>query len=109
MTGGEVLIREVVPSHLSSCLAVLTKAGCRVSCGPNWVRLTAPPRLGELGTIKTMPYPGFPTDMQSVMMAAAAVADGPPSLWRISLRAATAMFRSSASWGQTLWWRAGRR
>ncbi len=76
MTGGEVLIREVVPSHLSSCLAVLTKAGCRVSCGSNWVRLTAPPRLGELGTIKTMPYPGFPTDMQSVMMAAAATAQG---------------------------------
>ena len=40
------------------------------------MRLTAPERLRGFGTIKTMPYPGFPTDMQSVMMAAAATARG---------------------------------
>jgi UDP-N-acetylglucosamine 1-carboxyvinyltransferase len=76
MTGGDILVRRVNPGHLSSCLSVLAGAGCRVAAGPDWIRLTAPPRLREMGTIKTMPYPGFPTDMQSVMMAAAVIARG---------------------------------
>ena len=76
MTGGDIVVERVAPGHLSSCLSVLASAGCRVSAGPDWVRLRAPERLRELGTIKTMPYPGFPTDMQSVMMAAAATARG---------------------------------
>ena len=77
MTGGDLLAKEVVPGHLASSLSVLAQAGCRVVTGPDWVRLTAPRRLAGFGTVKTRPYPGFPTDMQSVMMAAAAVADGP--------------------------------
>ena len=76
MTGGELLLEQVDPGHLASCLSVLGGAGCQVSVGPDWVRLTAPERLRGFGTIKTMPYPGFPTDMQSVMMAAAATARG---------------------------------
>ena len=77
MTGGELLARGVIPGHLDSSLSVLARAGCRIAAGPDWVRLAAPRRLSGFGTVKTMPYPGFPTDMQSVMMAAAAVADGP--------------------------------
>lgn len=76
ITGGDILVERVSPGHLSACLSVLASAGCRVAAGPDWIRLTAPPRLREMGTIKTMPYPGFPTDMQSVMMAAAATARG---------------------------------
>lgn len=76
MTGGELLAEGVDPGHLSSCLSVLSGAGCRISQGPDWVRLSAPGRLKSFGTLKTMPYPGFPTDMQSVMMAAAATAQG---------------------------------
>ncbi len=76
MTGGELLAQDVVPGHISSCLSLLEGAGCRVETGPDWVRLTAPARLEAFGTVKTMPYPGFPTDMQSVMMAAATVARG---------------------------------
>ena len=76
MTGGELLAQDVVPGHISSCLSLLEGAGCRVETGPDWVRLTAPERLEAFGTVKTMPYPGFPTDMQSVMMAAATVARG---------------------------------
>lgn len=76
MTGGDLLVEQVDPGHLSSCLSVLAGAGCRVTAGPDWVRLAAPRRLRGFGTVKTMPYPGFPTDMQSVMMAAAATARG---------------------------------
>lgn len=76
MTGGELLAQDVVPGHISSCLSLLEGAGCRVETGPDWVRLAAPERLEAFGTVKTMPYPGFPTDMQSVMMAAATVARG---------------------------------
>ena len=76
ITGGEHLVKRVVPGHLASSLAVLSQAGCQVTAGSDWVRLAAPQRLSAFGTVKTMPYPGFPTDMQSVMMAAATVADG---------------------------------
>ena len=76
MTGGELVAQRVEPGHLFSCLSVLAGAGCRVQTGRDWVRLTAPERLSGFGTVKTMPYPGFPTEMQSVMMAAAAVARG---------------------------------
>ena len=76
VTGGEVVVERVVPGHLSSTLAVLSAAGCRIAAGADWVRLSAPARLREMGAVKTMPYPGFPTDMQSVMMAAAATARG---------------------------------
>lgn len=76
MTGGELLVERVEPGHLSSCLSVLTGAGCEIKTGSNWVRLTAPKKLKGFGTVKTMPYPGFPTDMQSVMMAAASTAQG---------------------------------
>ena len=76
MTGGELVAERVEPGHLSSCLSLLAGAGCRIKTGKDWVRLTAPRRLAGFGTVKTMPYPGFPTDMQSVMMAAASVARG---------------------------------
>lgn len=76
LTGGEVLLTGVDPSHLLTGLAYLSNAGCVTRTSLNTVWLKAPARLRELGILKTQPYPGFPTDMQAVMMAVATKAEG---------------------------------
>lgn len=76
ITGGSLELTGIKPGHVLSMLAVLSNAGCIVRTGVNDLSLTAPRRLRELGTIKTGPYPGFPTDMQAVMMAAATTTEG---------------------------------
>lgn len=76
ITGGRVELTSVRPAHLLSTMAILSNAGCTVTTAIDRVTLIAPRRLRELGTIKTGPYPGFPTDMQAIMMAVATAADG---------------------------------
>lgn len=70
-TGGELLLTNLDPGHLLTALAYLSNAGCTVRTTMNSVWLRGPERMKELGIIKTQPYPGFPTDMQAVMMATA--------------------------------------
>ncbi len=76
VTGGELLLRGVQPLHLSAVLSVLEEAGCALLAKSDTVHLKAPQRLGRIRTVRTMPYPGFPTDAQAPIMAMAAVADG---------------------------------
>ncbi len=75
-TGGAVTLRRCCPSHLSAVFPVLEEAGCRLACKDDSVRIIAPARLRRLGTVRTMPYPGFPTDGAAPLLAAACTADG---------------------------------
>lgn len=68
-TGGEVTVKDVCPEHLSAVLAVLADCGCEIEKGESFVRLRAPKTLLSVNSIKTMPYPGFPTDAQSLFLA----------------------------------------
>ena len=68
--GGEVELRRVHPRHLSTVTAALHAAGCQVSGGEGQIVLRSDGRLRAAGTIRTAPYPGFPTDAQAVLMAA---------------------------------------
>jgi UDP-N-acetylglucosamine 1-carboxyvinyltransferase len=75
MTGGDVTITHCRPAHLEAVLMKLREAGAEVQTEKERVRITAPGRLK--GTdLRTMPYPGFPTDMQAQMVALMTVADG---------------------------------
>ncbi len=76
VTGGELLLRGAVPSHLGAVLPLLEKAGCELSVLPDGVGLRAPEALKAPGVVRTMPYPGFPTDAQAPFMALGAVARG---------------------------------
>lgn len=76
VTGGEVEITNVKPAHLLTTMAYLHNAGCKVKTRLDSILLKAPERMNELGIIKTQPYPGFPTDMQAILMAVATRADG---------------------------------
>ncbi len=75
--GGDVLARKVNPRHMAGILPIFEEMGCCVTVGENQVRLKSPAgRLKAVRDVRTMPYPGFPTDAQAPVMAAAAVADG---------------------------------
>ncbi len=76
VTGSDVRFTGVVPSHLESVLPVFRDSGCYIDISGDGLRFSAPYRLTAPKLIRTMPYPGFPTDAQAPVMSMAAVADG---------------------------------
>ncbi len=76
VTGGDVTLTGVDATHLTAVLAAFEEAGCTLTVTDQTVRLRAPERLGRLQTVRTMPYPGFPTDAQAPIMAMTTVAEG---------------------------------
>ncbi len=66
VTGGNVLINNVIPKHLEAITAKLAEVGCHVDEYDEAVRVVGTGKLSHTN-IKTLPYPGFPTDMQPQM------------------------------------------
>ncbi len=77
ITGGDVLIRDCRPDHNDALITKLREAGISIELKEHGtaLRVTGPERPAARD-IKTMPYPGFPTDMQAQFMALMSVADG---------------------------------
>lgn len=65
-TRGDVTVKNVIPKHLESLTAKLKEIGCEIKESDDMVRVVATRRLGRTD-VKTLPYPGFPTDMQPQM------------------------------------------
>lgn len=77
ITGGEVLVKGIIPEYLRSTLHKLKEAECQIKIyNKEDIFLKAPERLRAINTIKTMPFPGFPTDMQSQMVTMLSLAQG---------------------------------
>ncbi len=76
ITHGRVCIKEIIPAHLGALIPVLKQAGCDISVSNRWICISSPPRLSRVKTVRTMPYPGFPTDVQAPLIAMLSVADG---------------------------------
>lgn len=74
-TAGQVMLTGTSANYLDAVIDKLREAGCSVSVGANTIALQAPQRLKST-SIRTAPYPAFPTDMQAQFMAINAVADG---------------------------------
>lgn len=74
--GGEICVTDTIPAHFASVTEILAQSGCRVTVGDREVRLAAPKRLAAASPVRTGPYPGFPTDAQSPVMAAMCLAQG---------------------------------
>ena len=77
LTKGDVIIKNVVPSHLKAVIAKLSECGADISMTEDGMRVRGDVNPIIATNIKTLPYPGFPTDMQSPFMALLAVAKGP--------------------------------
>ena len=73
--GGDVLVKNVIPKHLESISAKLIEAGAEIIEYDDAVRVTRFKALNKCN-VKTMPHPGFPTDMQPQMAVLLAVASG---------------------------------
>ena len=74
-TRGDVYIKNVIPKHLEAITAKLTEIGAEVEEFDDCVRVKADKRL-SYANVKTMPYPGFPTDMQPQMTTLLALSEG---------------------------------
>lgn len=75
MTGGDVFIENAISEHLKPVVAKLQEAGAEIEEDIAGIRVRADGRMKAID-LKTMPYPGFPTDMQAQFMALLAVAEG---------------------------------
>lgn len=75
ITGGNVLVQGAVPEHLSSLIAKMEEMGVMITEEEDGIRVIGPEHLKAVD-IKTMPHPGFPTDMQSQMLALLLRAEG---------------------------------
>jgi UDP-N-acetylglucosamine 1-carboxyvinyltransferase len=75
-TGSGILIKDAIPAHLGAVIPLFEEMGCIINTKNTNIKISAPERLRPLKTVRTMPYPGFPTDAQAPLMAAACVADG---------------------------------
>ncbi|MBQ2745135.1 MAG: UDP-N-acetylglucosamine 1-carboxyvinyltransferase [Lachnospiraceae bacterium] len=75
ITKGDVLVKNVIPKHLEATTAKLYEIGCTVEEYDDAVRVIGNPSL-QATNVRTLPYPGFPTDMQPQMAVALALANG---------------------------------
>ena len=75
ITGGNIIINNVCSTCIEPVINKLEEANCKIKIEKNAIELQAPKRLKAVD-IKTMPYPGFPTDMQSVFASSMTVAKG---------------------------------
>ena len=76
ITGGNVVIKKVNDRHLKAVIEVFERMGCKVLTSKNEIRIISKKHLSSVDFIKTVPYPGFPTDAQPILMAPFAISQG---------------------------------
>lgn len=74
--GGEITLTGAEPEHVHTVIQALREAGCTIGVSGRSITLRAQEPPGSMSTVRTMPYPGFPTDAQAPLMAAAAAGRG---------------------------------
>lgn len=75
-TGGNIELDNVNIEHAQPIIAKLKESGCSIHIFKNKVHMTAPKRVKAIDTLRTLPYPGFPTDMQAPIVAMLSRAKG---------------------------------
>ena len=75
MTGGRVILEGVNPKDITTVIDKLEEADCTIKTEKNRIQIVASKKLQSL-EIRTLPYPGFPTDMQSIFVSMLAIAKG---------------------------------
>lgn len=76
ITGGELTLTNVNTEHIGSIAAKLKEAGSVITAGEGMLHISSPDRPNEIRLTETMPYPGFPTDMQAQLFALCTIAIG---------------------------------
>ena len=76
ITGGDVTINKVIPSHFSEVISVLKKMGAQIDICRNKIKVKVTDKLTNIPYVSTAPYPGFPTDVQPMLLALMSVSKG---------------------------------
>lgn len=76
ITGGEITLNNVNNSHIHGVISVLEQSGCDIKTKNNTIYLKSSGIIKPVKMIRTMPYPGFPTDAQAILMSYLTVAKG---------------------------------
>ncbi|MBU5426793.1 UDP-N-acetylglucosamine 1-carboxyvinyltransferase [Tissierella pigra] len=76
ITGGDIIINNIVIDHVLSIIAKLREAGVIIYTNGNSMKVMGPRKINSIEMLQTLPYPGFPTDMQAQMMTLLTVASG---------------------------------
>ncbi len=76
MCGGEIVLNDVRLDHMRAAIDLLEQSGCNILTSKNSVKLRQQGRPRSQGHVQTMPYPGFPTDMQAIFLTLATIAQG---------------------------------
>ena len=80
MTGGAIKLRHTQPQLLEAVLDKLREAGAKIETGDDWISLDMQGKRPKAVSVRTAPYPAFPTDMQAQFIAMNAMADGSASV-----------------------------
>lgn len=75
ITAGDVYVRNIIPEHMYSVSLKMMEMGIQIEEGDDYIRVTAPRNL-KCANVKTLPHPGFPTDLQPQMATLLSVAEG---------------------------------
>lgn len=76
VTGGDIVCKQAAPTDLEAVLEKLREAGAEITTGADWIRLNMTGRTLRSVDVKTVPHPGFPTDMQAQFTVLNVVAEG---------------------------------
>ena len=76
MTGGKIEIDNCYAEHIYSLITKLKESTCKIEYFNDKIYLVAPKKLQSIHTVETMPYPGFPTDLQAQILSLTTIADG---------------------------------
>lgn len=76
VTGGTLTLNNIMPSHMVSVFWIFKESGCKLELSGKTVRLSAPERLSRVPTVRSLVYPGFPTDAGPIAVAMLSLAKG---------------------------------
>lgn len=76
MTKGKIILKDIVTEHLQSTIAKLRETGADVIVNGNSMMIIGPKKINSIEILQTLPFPGFPTDMQAQFMAMLSISDG---------------------------------
>ncbi len=76
VTGSKITLNNVMPSHMVSCLSVFRESGCDIAVSRRSLTVTGPKVIKRVPTVRSLVYPGFPTDAGPIIVSMLALADG---------------------------------
>jgi UDP-N-acetylglucosamine 1-carboxyvinyltransferase len=76
MTSGDLILNKIVPEHIASVIAILRDCGCDMDVKSDFIHIKGVCRPKAIDIIRTLPFPGFPTDMQAQIVTMLSLAEG---------------------------------